>query len=66
MGALENGTPIFDIEKLATSVLAESAPHDLLIRNEVLGDALAGTFVDGSAVVLMKGEWTGTGSRDRD
>lgn len=33
---------------LPTSVLPEDAPHDQLIRNEILGDALAQTFVNGS------------------
>ncbi|THU81598.1 arad-like aldolase/epimerase [Dendrothele bispora CBS 962.96] len=55
VGALVNGTPIFDFGQLPTDVLPEDAVHDLLIRNPDLGDALAGTFVDGSEVVLMTG-----------
>jgi len=49
------GTPIFDTNKLPTSILPENQPHDLLIRNTVLGDALARTFSSDSQVVLMKG-----------
>jgi len=49
------GTPIFDTGKLPTSILPEDQPHDLLIRNEVLGDALARSFSTDSAIVLMKG-----------
>ncbi|KAK7052985.1 hypothetical protein VNI00_004306 [Paramarasmius palmivorus] len=55
LGALTNGTPIFDYDLLPTNVLPGDAPHDLIVRNVVLGDALAGMFEDGSAVVLMKG-----------
>ncbi|KAF4617606.1 hypothetical protein D9613_005618 [Agrocybe pediades] len=55
VGALKNGSPIFDTDALPTSVLPEDQPHDLLIRNEMLGDALAHTFQDGSQLVLMKG-----------
>jgi hypothetical protein len=45
-----NGTPIFDISMLATSILPDDQPHDLLIRNEVLGDALAQAFRNDSQV----------------
>ncbi|KAI3595840.1 class ii aldolase adducin-like protein [Moniliophthora roreri] len=55
LGSLTNGTPIFDYEKLPPNVLPEDAPHDLIIRNVVLGDALAEMFEDGCAVVLMRG-----------
>jgi len=55
VGALKNGSPIFDTNTLPQSVLPDDQPHDLLIRNEVLGDALAGSFQDGSQLVLMKG-----------
>jgi len=50
-----NGTPIFDISTLPTSLLPDDQPHDLLIRNEVLGDALAQTFSNDSQIVLMRG-----------
>jgi len=50
-----NGTPIFDISMLPTSILPDDQPHDLLIRNEVLGDALAQAFNNDSQVVLMRG-----------
>jgi len=49
------GTPIFDTNKLPPSILPENQPHDLLIRNTVLGDALARSFSNDSQVVLMKG-----------
>ncbi|KIK64088.1 hypothetical protein GYMLUDRAFT_221365 [Collybiopsis luxurians FD-317 M1] len=55
LGALTHGTPIFDFASLPTSVLPEDAPHNLLVGNEVLGNALAGTFSNDSAVVLMTG-----------
>ncbi|KAF8904138.1 arad-like aldolase/epimerase [Gymnopilus junonius] len=55
VGALPNGSPIFDTSTLPASVLPDSQPHDLLIRNQVLGDALARSFVNGSQLVLMKG-----------
>jgi len=55
VGALPNGSPIFDTNTLPPSILPDSQPHDLLIRNEVLGDALARSFVNGSQLVLMKG-----------
>ncbi|KAK7032592.1 hypothetical protein VNI00_012855 [Paramarasmius palmivorus] len=48
------GTPIFDIESPSVD-LAQDAPHDFLIRNADLGDALAGTFIDDSEFVLMRG-----------
>ncbi|KAL0573752.1 hypothetical protein V5O48_008195 [Marasmius crinis-equi] len=53
LGALTNGTPIFDF----SSAVPEDSDqlHDLLIKNTELGDALAATFEDGSDVVLMKG-----------
>ncbi|KAJ7881098.1 arad-like aldolase/epimerase [Mycena olivaceomarginata] len=49
------GAPIFDVRTLPKSVLPDSQLHDLLIRNEALGDALAHTFSDDSQVVLMRG-----------
>jgi len=49
------GTPIFDINSLPKKILPDDQPHDLLIRNEVLGDALARAFSNDSQVVLMKG-----------
>ncbi|KAJ7056764.1 arad-like aldolase/epimerase [Mycena amicta] len=49
------GAPIFDTRKLSTAILPEDQLHDLLVRNELLGDALAGTFESGSQVVLMRG-----------
>ncbi|KAH9480162.1 Decarboxylase tropJ [Psilocybe cubensis] len=56
LGALTpNGTPIFDTAALPESVLPADAPHDLLIRDVQLGDALAGSFKQGSNVVLMRG-----------
>jgi len=55
IGALKHGTPIFDYDALPTSILPEDVPHNLLVDNEAIGDALARTFKDGSAVVLMKG-----------
>ncbi|KAJ3966728.1 arad-like aldolase/epimerase [Lentinula raphanica] len=67
VGTLVNGTPIFDFDTLPTSILPEDAPHNLLIGNEALGDALAGTFDNGSEVVLMKGHGMairGTSVRD--
>ncbi|KAE9394581.1 hypothetical protein BT96DRAFT_827477 [Gymnopus androsaceus JB14] len=50
VGALNNGTPIFDYDSLPASILPESASHNLLVENEALGDALADTFQNGSAV----------------
>ncbi|KAF5391086.1 hypothetical protein D9757_003134 [Collybiopsis confluens] len=50
-----HGTPIFDFETLPTKILPQDASHNLLIGNEVLGNALAATFSDDSQVVLMKG-----------
>ncbi|EEB88923.1 hypothetical protein MPER_13046, partial [Moniliophthora perniciosa FA553] len=47
-------TPIFDIESPNVN-LAQDAPHDFLIRNTELGDALASTFDEESEVVLMRG-----------
>ncbi|KAJ7213811.1 arad-like aldolase/epimerase [Mycena haematopus] len=49
------GAPIFDIRTLPQSVLPNDQLHDLLIRNEPLGDALAKTFSADSQVVLMRG-----------
>ncbi|KAF7335830.1 Arad-like aldolase/epimerase [Mycena venus] len=49
------GAPIFDIRTLPKSVLPDDQIHDLLIRNEALGDALAQTFIGDSQVVLMRG-----------
>ncbi|KAJ6578051.1 class II aldolase and Adducin N-terminal domain-containing protein [Mycena capillaripes] len=49
------GAPIFDARTLPKSVLPDDQPHDLVIRNEALGDALASTFSDNSQVVLMRG-----------
>ncbi|KAF9049089.1 arad-like aldolase/epimerase [Panaeolus papilionaceus] len=67
VGALQNGSPIFDVDRLSKTVLPDNQPHDLLIRNEVLGDALANTFETGSQIVLMKGHGMavkGTSIRD--
>ncbi|KAJ7666312.1 arad-like aldolase/epimerase [Mycena rosella] len=50
-----DGAPIFDARNLPTSVLPDNQLHDLLIRNEALGDALAGTFSSDSQIVLMRG-----------
>ncbi|ESK80838.1 class ii aldolase adducin-like protein [Moniliophthora roreri MCA 2997] len=47
-------TPIFDIESPSVN-LAQDAPHDFLIRNTELGDALAEKFDEASEVVLMRG-----------
>ena len=58
MCTLVNGTQIFDFDTHTKSILTEDAPHNLLIGNEALGDALAGTFDNGSEVVLMKGDQT--------
>jgi hypothetical protein len=44
------GTPIFDTGKLPTSILPEDQLHDMLIRTEALGDALAGSFSTDSGV----------------
>nr|GAT52525.1 predicted protein [Mycena chlorophos] len=51
------GTPIFDIRDLPNSVLSQSALHDLLVRDEPLGDALASTLAEAGngRVVLMRG-----------
>ncbi|KAJ7305645.1 arad-like aldolase/epimerase [Mycena albidolilacea] len=49
------GAPVFDIRTVATSLLPDSALHDLLVRTAGLGDALAAKFVTGSQVVLMRG-----------
>ncbi|KAJ7503526.1 arad-like aldolase/epimerase [Mycena galericulata] len=49
------GAPIFDIRNLPTSVLPENQLHDLLVRSEPLGDALAQKFSNDSQVVLMRG-----------
>jgi len=49
------GTPIFDAGTLPQSILPENQLHDLLIRNEALGDALARSFINDSQIVLMKG-----------
>ncbi|KAJ7036817.1 arad-like aldolase/epimerase [Mycena alexandri] len=51
----DEGAPVFDVRTLPQSVLPDSALHDLLIRNEALGDALANTFSNSSQVVLMRG-----------
>ncbi|KAJ7046105.1 arad-like aldolase/epimerase [Mycena alexandri] len=51
----DEGAPVFDIRSLPASVLPPTALHDLLIRNEALGDALADTFSNSSQVVLMRG-----------
>jgi len=50
-----DGAPIFDTRTLPKSVLPDDQLHDLLIRNEGLGDALASTFSTDSQVVLMRG-----------
>lgn len=44
------GTPIFDTNTLPQSILPADQPHDLLIRNTVLGDALARSFSNDSSV----------------
>ncbi|KAJ7860122.1 class II aldolase and Adducin N-terminal domain-containing protein [Mycena olivaceomarginata] len=49
------GAPVFDIRTVATSLLPDSALHDLLVRTAGLGDALAAKFVTGGQVVLMRG-----------
>ncbi|KAJ6468291.1 arad-like aldolase/epimerase [Mycena sanguinolenta] len=49
------GAPIFDTRNLPQSVLPENQLHDLLVRNEPLGDALASTFCNDSQIVLMRG-----------
>ncbi|KAF7317185.1 Aldolase-II domain-containing protein [Mycena chlorophos] len=51
------GTPIFDIRDLPSSILPQSALHDLLVRDEPLGDALASTLAEAGngRVVLMRG-----------
>jgi hypothetical protein len=45
---------VFDIRKVNTTLLPDSALHDLLVRTEGLGDALADKFVTGGQVVLMR------------
>ncbi|KAJ7470813.1 arad-like aldolase/epimerase [Mycena latifolia] len=50
-----DGAPIFDARNLPKSVLPDNQLHDLLIRNEALGDALARTFLSDSQIVLMRG-----------
>lgn len=47
------GTPIFDTNTLPQSILPADQPHDLLIRNTVLGDALARSFSNDSSVRLV-------------
>lgn len=47
------GTPIFDTNTLPQSLLPVDQPHDLLIRNTVLGDALARSFSNDSSVRLV-------------
>jgi len=49
------GAPVFDVRKLPKSVLPDNQLHDLDIRTEALGDALARTFSVDSQVVLMRG-----------
>ncbi|KAK7062082.1 arad-like aldolase/epimerase [Favolaschia claudopus] len=49
------GAPIFDVRTLPRTVLPDNQLHDLLVRNEALGDALANTFLNDSQVVLMRG-----------
>ncbi|KAF8585292.1 hypothetical protein K439DRAFT_1343799 [Ramaria rubella] len=49
------GTPIFDTATLPPSILPNNQPHDLLVRNSVLGHALASEFITSSSVVLMRG-----------
>ncbi|KAJ7588534.1 arad-like aldolase/epimerase [Mycena floridula] len=50
-----NGTPVFDAGTLDASLLPDSQLHDLLVRNPVIGAALAQTFSNDSQLVLMKG-----------
>ncbi|KAJ7890757.1 arad-like aldolase/epimerase [Mycena leptocephala] len=45
--------PIFDFSTLPGSVLSGDTLSDFLVRNTLLGDALAKTFTNGSDVVLM-------------
>ncbi|KAJ7744367.1 arad-like aldolase/epimerase [Mycena metata] len=49
------GAPVFDVRKLSKNVLPDNQLHDLDIRTEALGDALARTFSSDSQVVLMRG-----------
>ncbi|KAK7062079.1 arad-like aldolase/epimerase [Favolaschia claudopus] len=49
------GAPIFDVRTLPRTILPDNQLHDLLVRNEALGDALANTFSNDSQVVLMRG-----------
>ncbi|KAJ7888268.1 arad-like aldolase/epimerase [Mycena leptocephala] len=45
--------PIFDFSTLPASVLSGDTLSDFLVRNTLLGDALANKFTTGSDVVLM-------------
>jgi len=45
--------PIFDFSSLPASVLSGDTLSDFLVRNALLGDALANKFISGSDVVLM-------------
>jgi len=45
--------PIFDFSTLPASVLVGDTLSDFLVRNALLGDALANKFINGSDVVLM-------------
>ncbi|KAJ7277379.1 arad-like aldolase/epimerase [Mycena rebaudengoi] len=45
--------PIFDFSSLPASVLAGDTLSDFLVRNALLGDALANEFINGGDVVLM-------------
>ena len=45
------GTPVFDIAKY----FQDDDLQDMLVRNQHLGDALAGYFANGNNVTLMRG-----------
>ncbi|KAF7344175.1 Arad-like aldolase/epimerase [Mycena venus] len=45
--------PVFNFSNLSASVLSGDTLSDFLIRNALLGDALANKFIGGSDVVLM-------------
>ncbi|KAJ7849441.1 arad-like aldolase/epimerase [Mycena leptocephala] len=47
------GAPIFDFNSLPANVLSGDTLSDFLVRNALLGDALANKFTSGSDVVLM-------------
>ncbi|KAJ7284383.1 arad-like aldolase/epimerase [Mycena rebaudengoi] len=49
------GAPVFDTRDLPASILPNNQLHDLLVRDQALGEALASTFSLDSQVVLMRG-----------